>query len=91
MIPQTKEKPVAFLTLYSGFTFIKIPKHDLILGIQHDVNKVKELIDENGRNILMQDGSMKPAVSVNATPRIVIFTNDEYMEQMSLIDKQGMK
>lgn len=34
---------------------------------------------------------MKPAVSVNATPRIVIFTNDEYMEQMSLIDKQGMK
>lgn len=83
--PNTK-KPIAFITLHSGWTFIKIPKHDMILGVQTLINKCYEELDGDGKNILVTD-SLKPSISFNTSFNVQLFTNEEYIEHMSLMDK----
>lgn len=89
--PNEELKPVAFVTLYQGWTFIRVPKHDMILGIQINVNKCKEVYDQDGKMKLMKDGSMKPIVNFNTGLNVQTFTTEEYEEQMSLVDRSGMK
>ena len=89
--PDEKTKPVAFLTLYQGWTFVRIPKHDMILGIQTNINKCKEIYDADNKLKLMKDGSMKPVINLNTNINLQLFTTEEYEEQMSLIDRSGMK
>ena len=91
MNPTPNTRPVAFLTLYSGYTFIKVPKHDLIIAITCNMNKIREQLDKYGKLVLLGDGSMRPVLNYETDMKIQYFTNEEYLAQMELIDTKGMK
>lgn len=86
-----KERTVAFLQLYQGLTFVRVPRLNLILGIKPDVKKVSEILDDNGKNKFVDNDPKQPLVNVNAGIIVLTYTEAEYAEFMSIIDHGGQK
>ena len=91
MIPKDViEKSIPYVDLHSGWTFLSLPKEDVILGIKTVVIQAKTLHNKDNTPVIDPKTGIK-LYGINTQQVVRIFSKEEYSEYMKLVDNLGMK
>ena len=83
-------KSIPYVDLHSGWTFLSLPKEDVILGIKTVIIQANILQNKDGTPVIQQNTGDK-IYGVNTQQVVRIFSKEEYSEYMKLVDNLGMK
>ena len=83
-------KSIPYVDLHSGWTFLSLPKEDVILGIKTVIIQAHKLENKDGTPVL-DPNSGKKIYGVNTQQVVRIFSKEEHAEYMKLVDNLGLK
>ena len=83
-------KSIPYVDLHSGWTFLSLPKEDVILGIKTVIIQANILQNRDGTPVIEPNSGNK-IYGVNTQQVVRIFSKEEYSEYMKLVDNLGMK
>jgi len=83
-------KSIPYVDLHSGWTFLSLPKEDVILGIKTVIIQAHKLENEDGTPVI-DPNSGKKIYGVNTQQVVRIFSKEEHAEYMKLVDNLGLK
>ena len=83
-------KSIPYVDLHSGWTFLSLPKEDIILGIKTVIIQANILQNKDGTPVI-DPNSRKKIYGVGSQQVVRIFSKEEYSEYMKLVDNLGMK
>jgi len=83
-------KSIPYVDLHSGWTFLSLPKEDVILGVKTVISQANILQNKNGTPVFESNTGNK-IYGVKTQQVVRIFSKEEYSEYMKLVDTLGMK
>jgi len=83
-------KSIPYVDLHSGWTFLSLPKEDVILGIKTVIIQANILQNKDGTPVI-EPNSGKKTYGVNTQQIVRVFSKEEHSEYMKLVDNLGMK
>ncbi len=83
-------KSIPYLDLHSGWTFLSLPKEDVVLGIKTVIIQANILQNKDGTPVIQPTTGDK-IYGVNTQQVVRVFSKEEYSEYMKLVDNLGMK
>ena len=83
-------KSIPYVDLHSGWTFLSLPKEDVVLGIKTVIIQANILQNKDGTPVIQPTTGNK-IYGVNTQQVVRIFSKEEYSEYMKLVDNLGMK
>jgi len=83
-------KSIPYVDLHSGWTFLSLPKEDVILGVKTVITQANILQNKDGTPVIESNSGNK-IYGVKTQQVVRIFSKEEYSEYMKLVDNLGMK
>ncbi len=83
-------KSIPYVDLHSGWTFISLPREDVILGIKTVIIQATTLHNKDNTPVV-EPKSGRKVYGVNTQQVVRVFSKEEHAEYMKLVDSLGMK